>query len=276
MTQLPPLIKGCCPEGKRRVLLTVSYDGTAYAGWQRQQNALAVQQVLEEALRKLTGEATLTVTGSSRTDAGVHALGQRVHFDTASRIPPDKFPFALNTCLPADIRVLDGRYVPAAFHARFDAAGKRYTYRIHNAPHASALLGEVTAHVPRPLDLARMREALDALPGTHDFAAFQAAGGTAKTTVRTITEARLRREGALITLTVCGNAFLYNMVRIIAGTLVDIGMGRLDPGAFSRALQTGDRLALGVTAPARGLELTRVEYANDPAQAGILSHRNEL
>ncbi|MFR5855805.1 MAG: hypothetical protein ACLUE8_16595 [Lachnospiraceae bacterium] len=104
MTQLPPLIKGCCPEGKRRVLLTVSYDGTAYAGWQRQQNALAVQQVLEEALRKLTGEATLTVTGSSRTDAGVHALGQRVHFDTASRIPPDKFPFALNTCLPADIR----------------------------------------------------------------------------------------------------------------------------------------------------------------------------
>ena len=123
MTQLPPLIKGCCPEGKRRVLLTVSYDGTAYAGWQRQQNALAVQQVLEEALRKLTGEATLTVTGSSRTDAGVHALGQRVHFDTASRIPPDKFPFALNTCLPADIRVLEGRYVPAAFHARFDAAG---------------------------------------------------------------------------------------------------------------------------------------------------------
>ena len=121
-----------------------------------------------------------------------------------------------------------------------------------------------------------MREALDALPGTHDFAAFQAAGGTAKTTVRTITEARLRREGALITLTVCGNAFLYNMVRIIAGTLVDIGMGRLDPGAFSRALQTGDRLALGVTAPARGLELTRVEYANDPAQAGILSHQNEL
>lgn len=115
MTQLPPLIKGCCPEGKRRVLVTVSYDGTAYAGWQRQQNALAVQQVLEEALRKLTGEATLTVTGSSRTDAGVHALGQRVHFDTASRIPPEKFPFALNTCLPADIRVLEGRYVPRRF-----------------------------------------------------------------------------------------------------------------------------------------------------------------
>ena len=166
MTQLPPLIKGCCPEGKRRVLLTVSYDGTAYAGWQRQQNALAVQQVLEEALRKLTGEATLTVTGSSRTDAGVHALGQRVHFDTASRIPPDKFPFALNTCLPADIRVLDGRYVPAAFHARFDAAGKRYTYRIHNAPHASALYRHLCAHVPVPLQMEPMERSLQTMMET--------------------------------------------------------------------------------------------------------------
>ena len=275
MSALPPIVRTPPPEGTHRVLLTVSYKGTAYAGWQWQDNALSVQQVLEEALSQLTGER-LRLTGASRTDAGVHALGQRAHFDTASRIPPDKFPFALNALLPPDIRVLEGFSVPSDFHARFDARCKRYTYRIHNAPHASALLGEVTAHVPRPLDLARMREALDALPGTHDFAAFQAAGGTAKTTVRTITEARLRREGALITLTVCGNAFLYNMVRIIAGTLVDIGMGRLDPGAFSRALQTGDRLALGGTAPARGLELTRVEYGNDPAQEGILSHQNEL
>lgn len=275
MSALPPIVRTPPPEGTRRVLLTVSYKGTAYAGWQWQDNALSVQQVLEEALFQLTGER-LRLTGASRTDAGVHALGQRAHFDTASRIPPDKFPFALNTLLPPDIRVLEGFSVPSDFHARFDARIKRYTYRIHNAPHASALMGDVTAHVPRPLDLSSMREGLCALPGTHDFAAFQAAGGTARTTVRTITEARLRREGALITLTVCGNAFLYNMVRIIAGTLVDIGMGRLDPGAFSRALQTGDRLALGVTAPARGLELTRVEYANDPAQAGILSHRNEL
>ena len=275
MSALPPIVRTPPPEGTRRVLLTVSYKGTAYAGWQWQDNALSGQQVLEEALVQLTGER-LRLTGASRTDAGVHALGQRAHFDTASRIPPDKFPFALNTLLPPDIRVLEGFSVPSDFHARFDARIKRYTYRIHNAPHASALMGDVTAHVPRPLDLSSMREGLCALPGTHDFAAFQAAGGTARTTVRTITEARLRREGALITLTVCGNAFLYNMVRIIAGTLVDIGMGRLDPGAFSRALQTGDRLALGVTAPARGLELTRVEYANDPAQAGILSHRNEL
>lgn len=176
------------------MLLTVSYDGTAYAGWQWQDNALSVQQVLEEALARLTGEKT-RVTGASRTDAGVHALGQRAHFDTASRIPPDKYPFALNTLLPPDIRVLEGVAVPADFHARFDARGKRYTYRIHNAPHASALLRSLTAHVPRPLDMDRMRDSLPALLGTHDFAAFQASGGTARTTVRTLREASLRPGG---------------------------------------------------------------------------------
>ena len=148
MNGLPPIVKERPPEGTRRVLLTVSYDGTAYAGWQWQDNALSVQQVLEEALARLTGEKT-RVTGASRTDAGVHALGQRAHFDTASRIPPDKYPFALNTLLPPDIRVQEGFAVPADFHARFDARGKRYTYRIHNAPHASALLRSLTAHVPR-------------------------------------------------------------------------------------------------------------------------------
>ena len=172
--------------------------------------------------------------------------------------------------------MLEGYAVPSDFHARFDARGKRYTYRIHNAPHASALLRSLTAHVPRPLDLDRMRESLPVLLGAHDFAAFQAAGGTARTTVRTLTEAALRQDGPLITLTVRGNAFLYNMVRIIAGTLVDIGTGRLAPDAFARALDRGDRLDLGTTAPACGLELTRVEYDNDPAQAGILSHQNEM
>ena len=138
MTTLPPIIKEAPAEGTHRVLLTVSYDGTNYAGWQLQENAVAVQQRLEEALEKLI-HTPIRVTGASRTDAGVHALGQRVHFDTVSRIPADKYPFALNTCLPPDIRVLEGREVPGDFHARFDAKGKRYTYRIHNAPHASAM-----------------------------------------------------------------------------------------------------------------------------------------
>ena len=259
MTELPPIIKPEAVPGTHRVLIRVSYDGTNYAGWQRQQNALAVQQVLEEALCKLTGEH-ITVTGSSRTDAGVHALGQCVHFDTLSRIPADKYPFALNTCLPTDIRVLAGMEISSDFHARFDAKGKCYTYRIHNAPHASALYRNLTAHVPQRLDFERMRRSLPCLLGTHDFAAFQASGGTAKTTVRTLEAVELSRNGDELTLLVKGNAFLYNMVRIIAGTLMDIGMGRIDEDAFQRALDTGDRLALGITAPASGLELTQVFY----------------
>ncbi|MBE5801275.1 MAG: tRNA pseudouridine(38-40) synthase TruA [Clostridiales bacterium] len=259
MTELPPIIKPDPKPGTHRVLIRVSYDGTAYAGWQRQQNALAVQQVLEEALSKLTGE-TITVTGSSRTDAGVHALGQCVHFDTCSRIPADKYPFALNTCLPADIRVLAGMDISSQFHARFDAKGKSYTYRIHNAPHASALMRNFSAHVPQNLDVSLMQQSLPCLIGTHDFAAFQAAGGTAKTTIRTLESIQLLQNGPELTLMVRGNAFLYNMVRIIAGTALDIGMGRIPPEAFQKALDTGDRLALGITAPACGLELTQVYY----------------
>ena len=259
MNGLPPIVKERPPEGTRRVLLTVSYDGTAYAGWQWQDNALSVQQVLEEALARLTGEKT-RVTGASRTDAGVHALGQRAHFDTASRIPPDKYPFALNTLLPPDIRVLEGFAVPADFHARFDARGKRYTYRIYNAPHASALMRSLTAHVPRPLDMDRMSNSLPALLGTHDFAAFQASGGTARTTVRTLREASLRREGPLITLTVRGNAFLYNMVRIMAGTLLQAAREQLGAAQIAAIVAGKDRSRAGVTAPAHGLCLDQVFY----------------
>ncbi len=251
-----------------RILLSVEYDGTGYAGWQRQQNGLAVQQVLEEALEKACGHP-VTVTGSSRTDAGVHALAQQVHFDTSSSIPPEKYPFVLNTMLPPDIRVQTGRQVPGDFHARFLACGKTYTYRILNSRHGSALSRNLCWHVPVPLDLSPMAAALPALEGTHDFAAFQAAGGTAKTTVRTLDRPELTRRGDWFILTVSGNAFLYNMVRIIAGTLAEIGLGRLPEDAFSQALRSRSRLDLGMTAPARGLELTEVRYPplafTDPA-----------
>ena len=243
----------------KRILLIVEYDGTNYAGWQRQINGLAVQQVLEEALQKATKER-IVVTGASRTDAGVHALGQAVHFDTESRIPPEKYPFVLNTMLPRDIRVHTGREVPEGFHARFMTCGKRYTYRIVNSRHASAIRRNTHVHVPLPLDLAPMQEAAKQLLGTHDYAAFQAAGGTAKTTIRTITGAELVRFGDEIILTVEGDAFLYNMVRIIAGTLIEIGLGRRSVNAFSEAYETLDRLSLGVTAPPQGLELTKVYY----------------
>ena len=252
----------------KRILLTVEYDGTAYAGWQRQINGLAVQQVLEESLSSACGHP-VTVTGSSRTDAGVHALDQKVHFDTDSSIPPEKYPFVLNTMLPPDIRVLEGREVPADFHARFLTAGKTYTYRIWNARHASAMRRNTHWHIPVPLEEAPVRKALQSLAGKHDFAAFQAAGGTAKTTIRTIRSAELDIRGNEWVLTVSGDAFLYNMVRIIAGTVAEIGLGRLGPDAFANAFSTLDRLALGMTAPAHGLELTEVRYPDkafsDPA-----------
>ena len=242
-----------------RIKLTIEYDGTAYAGWQRQENALAVQHVIEEALTKLT-RARVVIAGASRTDAGVHALGQTAHFDTESRIPPDKYAFALNTMLPADIRIRKSEAVSEDFHARFSNKGKRYRYLIYQSPHAGALNRNTHAHVIYPLDDEKMRRELTALIGTHDFAAFAASGSVVKDTVRTIYSASLARRGDELELLVEGSGFLYNMVRIIAGTLISVGAGRLEEGAFARAIQSGNRLDLGVTAPAHGLTLMEVYY----------------
>ena len=243
----------------RRIRMIVEYDGTNYAGWQRQANALAVQQVVEEALTKLT-QTPVVITGASRTDAGVHALGQTVHFDTESRIPAEKFAYALNTMLPADVRIRRSEDIDDDFHARFSTRGKRYRYLIYQNAHAGALNRNTHAHVIYPLDDDLMRREAQALVGTHDFAAFAASGSVVKDTVRTIYAVRLERRGDELELTVEGNGFLYNMVRIIAGTLISIGTGKLEPGAFARAIETGDRLVLGVTAPAHGLTLMEVFY----------------
>ena len=243
----------------KRILLTVEYDGTAYAGWQRQITGIAVQQVLEEALASACGHQ-VTVTGSSRTDAGVHARMQMVHFDTSSTIPPEKYPFVLNNLLPSDIRIQAGSEVPAGFHARFLSVGKTYTYRILNNRHGSALFRNLCWHVPVPLDTVKMQTSVSDLIGVHDFAAFQASGGTARTTVRSLSRADLTVTGPEISLKITGNAFLYNMVRIIAGTLVEIGLSKREPDAFRRAFSSGNRLDLGLTAPPTGLELTEVFY----------------
>ena len=243
----------------RRIQLIIEYDGTNYAGWQRQSNALAVQQVVEEALSRLTGERVV-LHGASRTDAGVHALGQCAHFDTDSRIPGEKFSYAVNTMLPPDIRIRYSQDAPEGFHARFSAKGKRYRYLFYDAPHAGALNRLTHAHSIYPLNDERMRREALALPGTHDFSAFAASGSVVRDTVRTIWRANVTRDGNDVTLVVEGNGFLYNMVRIIAGTLRDIGSGKLEPGALARAIDTGNRLELGVTAPAHGLTLMEVFY----------------
>ncbi|MBR4039631.1 MAG: tRNA pseudouridine(38-40) synthase TruA [Clostridia bacterium] len=250
------------PEGKRRFRLIVEYDGTDYCGWQRQINGPSVQQVLEETISRLTGEE-IAVTGSSRTDAGVHAAGLCAHFDSATRIPPEKIAFALNTMLPPDIRIRESGAAPEGFHARYSACGKVYGYRFINSRHAPAIGRQYAAHVPLPLDVQRMHEEAQALLGTHDFEAFAASGSVVKSTVRTIYRAQVTRSGDEVTLFVLGDGFLYNMVRIIAGTLMEVGTRKREPGAIARAIVTKDRLSLGQTAPARGLTLLRVLYGGD-------------
>ena len=250
------------PEGQKRYRMIVEYDGTAYCGWQRQINGPSVQQTLEEALSRLTGE-TVSVTGSSRTDAGVHAMGLCAHFDSATRIPAEKIAFALNTMLPEDIRIRESGPAPEGFHARYSAAGKVYRYRFYNSRHASAIGRQYAAHVPLVLDEGRMHEEAQALCGTHDFAAFAASGSVAKSTVRTIYRVQVARRGDEVELMILGDGFLYNMVRIIAGTLMEVGTGKRETGAIASAIETGDRLKLGQTAPAKGLALMRVLYGGD-------------
>lgn len=244
----------------RRVKLTLGYDGTEYAGWQRQKNGLAVQQVVEAALHKLTGER-ISVTGASRTDAGVHARGQACHFDMHTNIPDDKLPLALNTKLPPSIRAYCAETVDDAFHARFCAKGKLYRYFIHNDVYAPVLERNYCWHVPRRLDIGLMFVEAIRMIGRHDFAAFMAAGSSAKTTVRTMLDAgcRTASDGKIV-IWIRGDHFLYNMVRILAGTLVEVGLGKREPGATARAIERGDRLCLGATAPPHGLVLECVYY----------------
>ena len=254
------------PEGMRRFRLTVEFDGAAYSGWQRQENGPSVQQELEEAIFRLTHER-VRVTGSSRTDAGVHARGLAAHFDSATRIPGEKLCFALNTLLPPDICVRESGEAQPGFHARYSACGKVYRYTFWNARQPAAVGRQYMAHIPVPLDAQRMDAAAQALVGRHDFAAFCASGCVAHSTVRTIWRIQVRREGERVSLLVLGDGFLYNMVRIIAGTLAEIGTGKRGADCIGRALATGDRLLLGATAPAQGLILEAALYEGEEAKA---------
>ncbi len=258
--------------------MVVEYDGTAYSGWQRQANAPSVQQCLEEAVTALTGE-TIPVIGCSRTDAGVHALGLVCHMDTRSRIPPDRLPYALNTKLPWDIRVRSAKAAPPGFHARYSTCAKVYRYTFYNSRQMCAIGRQYAAHVPKKMDDDRVLQAAGDLLGTKDFRAFAASGNVSKTTVRTMYAVQLRREGDQVVFRVMGDGFLYNMVRIIAGTLSEIGTGKRPSECIREAVETGSRLCLGMTAPACGLMLERVLYEGDeeiisklfdPEQSGVL------
>lgn len=234
----------------KRVKLVVAYDGTNYQGWQIQKNGETIEAVLDRALTALTGEE-IHVSGASRTDAGVHAMGNVAVFDTSVRMPADKFVYALNQRLPEDIRVQHSCEVPMDFHPRYQDSVKTYEYRILNRefPLPSCRLN--TYFTYRPLDERRMQQAADYLLGEHDFRSFCAAGAQVKTTVRTIYQVTVDREGELITIRITGNGFLYNMVRIIAGTLMKIGQGEWEPEYIQEILEARDRLKAGPTAPAK-------------------------
>jgi tRNA pseudouridine38-40 synthase len=245
----------------RNIKLILEYDGTNYHGWQSQQGSgmPTIQDSLEEALRKLTKENIRTVS-SGRTDAGVHALGHVANFPTASRIPAEAWAPALNSLLPADIRVLASEEVNADFHARFSAKGKQYQYLVLARRAPSALRRHHAWHVDRKLNLAVMRRAAKVLVGKHDFSSFRSAGCSAKSPVRNLRSLTIRKKGDLIEFTLEADAFLMHMARNIVGTLVEAGLGRFTADDVKHMLRSRDRSAAGRIAPAHGLYLVTVFY----------------
>ena len=242
----------------KRVLLKIAYDGTDYHGWQLQNNAVTVAETLESALEKLLGAKT-SVTGCSRTDSGVHANEFFCHLDCDDNIPEKAFLLGLNALLPNDIAVKDATVVSDDFHARFNAKSKTYIYKMYvglTDPFSS----RYALRLDNEPDLELMNDFCKRLIGTHDFIAFSSSGRTVKTTVRTITECYVTKNENEYLLTVSGNGFLYNMVRIIVGTALAVGYKNLLPSCADEALKTGDRTVLGNTAAPQGLFLHKVEY----------------
>lgn len=241
-----------------RIVLTISYDGTSYCGWQRQKNGVSVQEVIENALYEITGKKT-NVVGSGRTDSGVHAIGQVAHFDTESTVPPEKFYLALNSRLPDDIRILSSSVAPEGFHSRYSAKRKTYVYNFYVSPIILPLKERYAVRVD-DFSVEKAQTALNQIVGTHDFKCFLASGSEIKTTVRTIYSATATRCGNDVKIEICGNGFLYNMVRIIAGTALYYSQDKLVGNDVTDAIISGDRKKVGKTAPAKGLILKSVEY----------------
>ncbi len=243
----------------RNIKLTIEYDGTDFAGWQVQPNARTVQETVQRAISRITGEPEITLVGSGRTDAGVHARAQVASVKTDTTIPADDLVHAINTQLPEDVAVIDARDVPDDFHARYSATGKTYRYTIINRAVPSPLERNRACLVRRPLDVAAMRAAAGHIVGRHDFAAFESKSGD-NSSVRTVTRLDVLADGDRIEMTVSADGFLYNMVRAIAGTLIEVGQGRRTPDSIPALIATRDRAQAGPTAPPQGLCLMEVEY----------------
>lgn len=249
----------CDEHIKKRIKLIISYDGTNYCGWQIQINGITVEEVINRELSRLLGEE-IAVIGASRTDSGVHALGNVAVFDTFSKIPPEKMCFALNQRLPEDIRIQESMEVPLTFHPRYCDSTKTYEYRILNRRFDIPTMRLYAHFIYMPLNVDKMREAAKYLVGEHDFKSFCSSRTQVTDTVRTVYSLDVSKEGEVIRFRISGNGFLYNMVRIIVGTLIKVGLGVYPPEHVKEILDARDRNVAGPKAPAKGLTLIGIEY----------------
>ena len=244
----------------RNIKLTIEYDGKEFGGWQKQPNKLNIQGTIERAIEEITGEQ-IELNASGRTDSGVHSLGQVANFKTNSSIPIEKIPIAINTKLKKSIRIIKAEEVEERFHSRLTCKKKTYRYIINNNETASAIYRNLEYHIPQKLDIEKMKQAIKYFEGEHDFKAFKASGTSSKSSVRTIFKADIyQQKDNRLWIELTGNGFLYNMVRIIVGTLVDVGLGKIKPEEISRIISEGKRENAGKTVPPNGLYLLKVEY----------------
>ena len=243
----------------RNIKLIIEYDGKKFGGWQKQPTKLNIQGEIEQAIKEITGE-TVELYASGRTDAGVHSFGQVANFKTNSDIEIEKIPYALNSKLKKSIVIKSAEEVDERFHARYNCKGKKYRYIINNSTHGSAIYRDLEYHFPQKLDTNKMNEAIKYFEGEHDIKGFRSSGTSSKDSVRTIYKAELKQENERIIIELTGNGFMYNMVRIIAGTLVDVGLGKTNPEDIPEIIKSKDRKKAGKTLPAHGLYLVEVYY----------------
>jgi tRNA pseudouridine38-40 synthase len=246
----------------RRVALWVTYEGTHFSGYQVQPNGRTVQEEIEKALSKIHKGEPIRIYSSGRTDAGVHARGQVVHFDSALTIPSARWPKAINACLSDDIRVIEAGYVSEAFHSRYQAIKKEYHYRVLLRKEGDVFRRNLTHHIAYSVNIERMQKAAELLVGKHDFSSFCAANTDVKDKVRTLFDVSIVSDRDELVFKLVGDGFLYNMVRIIVGTLLEIGAGKREIAEISMILQAKDRTVAGKTAPGNGLFLWKVSYEN--------------
>ena len=243
----------------RNIKITIEYDGKDFNGWQKQPNKLNIQGEIERAIENITGEK-VELIASGRTDAGVHAMGQVANFKTSSNISIEKIPIAINSQVKNSIRIQKAEEVDEKFHSRYNCKKKTYRYVIDNSKYGSAIYRNISYHIPMKLNVNEMKKAIKYFEGEHDFKAFKSSGTSSKSSVRTIYSTNIVTEGTSIGIDLTGNGFLYNMVRIIVGTLVDVGLGKIKADDIPKIIESKDRTKAGKTLPPQGLMLLSVEY----------------